>query len=170
MSIVIYFARKEGSHMFLPRMLSSIDSSIQENFVIELLEMNQKTKEYGLILTPEEIINMMDVRNQALHGYGRVELGIEVTKELVEVFCTSSYINDENYASTLNELHEIFYYLKNETEDKIGDFKLIHIMKDYFDNACGGSLELLKSKLEVFAENFRSDAQLRETLLERDEF
>lgn len=109
------------------------------------------------------------VRNQALLSYGRVELGMEVTKKLVEVFCTSSYIHNENYASTLNELYEIFYYLKNETEDKFGDFKLIHIMKDYFDNNCGGSLELLKSKLEEFAANFRYDEQLRESSYERDE-
>lgn len=156
--------------MFLPRLLSSMDSPMRKKFMIELLETNQKTKQYGLALTPTEINSMMAVRNQALHNYGRVELGIEVTKQLIDVFCTSAYINNDNYASTLNELHEIFYYLKNETEDKIGDFKLIEIMKDYFDNVCGGSLELLKSKLERFAENFRSDAQLRESLLERDEF
>ncbi|MBA4492843.1 hypothetical protein H1191_00760 [Paenactinomyces guangxiensis] len=149
-------------------MFRSVDSVIQENIITELLELNQKTKEYGLILTPEDIKNMMAVRNQALYGYGRVELGIEVTKEFIEVFCTSSYINDENYASTLNELHEIFYYLKNETEDQIGDVKLIHLMKDTFDDDCGGSLDLLKSKLEEFAENFRNDLQLRESLSERE--
>ncbi|MFC7441115.1 DUF6323 family protein [Laceyella putida] len=135
----------------------------------ELLELNQKTKEYGLILTPDQVQNMMAVRNKVLHDYGRVELGIEVTKELIEVFCASPYINDANYASTLNELHEIFYYLRNETEDKIGDFKLIHIMKDYFDNDCAGSLELLKSKLEEFAENFRREALLSESLFEGDD-
>lgn len=155
--------------MFLPRVLSAIDSSVQKKYMAELLEMNQKTKEYGLILTPEEINNMMVVRKQVLHSYGRVELGIEVTKQLMEVFCTSAYIHNDNYAATLNELHEVFYYIKNETEDKIGDFKLIRMMKDDFDNVCGGSLELLKSKLEAFAENFRCDTQIRESLLERDD-
>jgi hypothetical protein len=155
--------------MFLSRIFNSINISIQEKVVSELLELNQKTREYGLILTPDQVQNMMAVRNKVLHDYGRVELGIEVTKELIEVFCASPYINDENYASTLNELHEIFYYLRNETEDKIGDFKLIHIMKDYFDNDCAGSLELLKSKLEEFAENFRREALLSESLFEGDD-
>lgn len=155
--------------MFLNRWLSSSDFAMMEKYTVELLETNHKASKYGLILTPEEIKNMRVVRNQALHNYGRVELGIEVSKALAEVFCTSPYINDKNYASTLNELHEIFYYLKNETEDKISDFELIEIMKDCFDNACRGSLELLKSKLEEFAERFRSDTQFRESLLERDE-
>ncbi|WP_240511910.1 DUF6323 family protein [Paludifilum halophilum] len=135
----------------------------------ELLEMNHKTKEFGLTLTPDQVQNMVAVRNKVLHDYGRVELGIEVTKELMEVFCTSPYINADNYASTLNELHEIFYYLRNETQDQIGDFKLIQIMKDSFDNECAGSLDLLKSKLEGFAEDVRREALLRESLFEGDE-
>ena len=155
--------------MKLPRLLRSINASMQETFMIELLEVNQKTKEYGLSLTAGEINALMAFRNQVLHNYGRVELGIDVTKHLAEVFCTSAYIDNENYASVLHELHEIFYYVKNETEDGIGDFALIEIMKDYFDNACGGSLELLKSKLEAFAENYRSDALFRESFSERDE-
>ena len=32
---------------------------------------------------------------------------------------------------------------ENETGDKIGDDDLIHIMRDYFDNRCFGSIELL---------------------------
>lgn len=156
--------------MLLPRKFSALDSSMQEKYVVEILEMNQKTKEYGLSLTSKEVSNMIAARNKALHDYGRVELGIEVTKELVEVFCTSSYINEENYASTLNELHELFYYLKSETEEKIGDVKLIHLMKDEFDNTCRGSLILLKSKLEAFAENFRGKLQLKDSLCEGDGF
>lgn len=145
--------------MFLSRLFNSINISVEEKVVTELLEMNHKTKEFGLILTPDQVRTMVAVRNKVLHDYGRVELGIEVTKELIEVFSTSPYMNEENYSSALNELHEIFYYLKNETEDQIGDFRLIQIMKDSFDNECAGSLELLKSKLEGFAENFRRDAQ-----------
>jgi hypothetical protein len=154
--------------MFLSRIFNAINISVQEKYMIEILELNEKTKEFGLILTPDEIKNMMVARNKVLRDYGRVELSIEVTKELIEVFCTSPYIHDDNYVSTLNELHEIFYYLRNETEDKIGDFKLVQIMKEIFDGECGGSVELLKSKLEEFAENFRRDA-LRESLFEGDD-
>ncbi len=137
----------------------------------ELLEMNQKTQAFGLTLTPAQIQQMITARNKVLRDYGRVELGFEVTKQLMELFCASPYINNENYATTLHELHEIFYYLRNETEDKIGDAKLIGLMKDYFDNECAGSLELLKSTLEEFAEQFRRRALHSESLFgEDDEF
>ncbi len=151
--------------MFLPRIFNAINIPVQEKYMMEILQLNEKTKGFGLILTPDEIKSMMAARNKVLRDYERVELGFEVTKELIEVFCTSPYIDDGNYVSTLNELHEIFYYLKNETEDKIGDVKLVQIMKEIFDEDCGGSVELLKSKLEEFAENFRRDV-LRESLPE----
>lgn len=155
--------------MFLPRLLGNIDSFMLEKYVDELLGVNQKTKEYGLELTSDEIKGMVIVRKQVLHGYGRVELGVEVIKELSEVFCTSPFMEKENFASTLNELQEVFHYTKNETEDEISDSLLINIMKDCFDDTCKGSMELLKSKLEEFAEHFRNDVQFRRSLLERDE-
>lgn len=157
--------------MFLPRILNSIYASMHEQYVADLLESNQMTKRYGLILTPWEIKEMMAVRNEALRAYGRVELGIEPTKRMMETFCASPYINAENYASVLNELHDIFYDLKNETEDRVGDDQLIGWMKGCFDNECGGSLELLKSKLESLAEQVRREAQREEleSMLERGE-
>ena len=153
--------------MFLPKMLHSLDSSMLEKYTDEIVEVNQKAKEFGLVLTRDEIKNIIVSRNQVLHSYGRVELGVGVIKELAEVFCASPYVDDNNYVSTLYELQEIFYYMKNETEDKLGDSPLIGIMKDYFDDVCRGSLELLKSKLDEFAEQFRSDARYRKSLLGR---
>lgn len=155
--------------MFLAEIFHSLDSVTLEKYTDEIIKINQKAKEFGLVLTRDEIKNIIVSRNQVLHSYGRVELSVEVTKELAEVFCTSPYVDDKNYVSTLYELQEIFYYLKNETEDMIGDFQLIGIMKDYFDDICSGSLELLKSKLEEFAERFRSDTPFRKSFFERDE-
>ncbi|CDQ41566.1 MULTISPECIES: DUF6323 family protein [Virgibacillus] len=155
--------------MFLPRLLGSIDSFMLEKYTDELLNINQKTKEYGLELTRDEIKEMMTVRERVLQSYGRVELGVEVFKELSEVFCTSPYIENENFALTLNELLEVFHYLKNETDDMIGDSLLISIIKNYYDGTCKGSMEFLKSKLEEFAEQFRRDVNFRIHLLERDE-
>ncbi len=143
--------------MFLPRIFNEIGISVQRKRLNELLALNEKTKEFGLVLTPDEIKDMIKARNKVLRDIGRVELGIDVTRELIEVFSTSSFIDKDNYVSMLNELHEIFYYLKNETEDRIGDFKLIEMMKEKFDGECAGSVELLKSNLEEFANRFRID-------------
>ena len=51
---------------------------------------------------------------------------------------------------------EIFYYFKNETLDLIGDDELIELMRDYYENRCKGSLELLKYReLEKLSKNIR---------------
>ncbi len=78
-------------------------------------------------------------------------------------------MDQDNYVETLNELQEIFYYLRNETEDKIGDVKLINQMMDYFNGPCAGSIELLRSKMEELADNFRRDMMRRESLFEGEE-
>ncbi len=155
--------------MFLTEIFHSLDSVTLEKYADEVVEINQKTKEFGLVLTRDEIKNIIVSRNQVLHSYGRVELSVEATKELAEVFCASPYVDDKNYISILYELQEIFYYLKNETEDRIGDSSLINMMREYFDSICMGSLELLKSRLEEFSERFRSDISFRKSILKRDE-
>ena len=155
--------------MFLSRIFSSMNTSMQEQAVIQILELNQKINEYGLVLSSEEVRQMIVNRNQVLHNYGRVELSIEVTKELIENFAVSPYVHKDDYATLLNELHEIFYYLKNETEDKIGDNRMIEMMRELFDEDCGGSLDLLKSKLEEYAEVFRREIQLNEALYEGED-
>ncbi|BCG58764.1 DUF6323 family protein [Paenibacillus sp. URB8-2] len=155
--------------MYFPRIFNSLNVSMQVQYMTELLELNEKTKEYGLVLTPKDVELMMAARNEVLHSYGRVELSIEVTKALIEVFSASSFIQQENYADTLNELHEIFYDLKNETEDRISDMKLLHRMKEMFEEDCEGSLGLLKSRLEEYAEEFRRELQKNESLTEGEE-
>jgi len=149
-------------------MLFSLNSSMLEKYTDEIMKVNEKAEAFGLMLTRDEIKNIIVSRNQVLQSYGRVELSVEVIKELAEVFCASPYLDDKNYVSTLYELQEIFYYLKNETEDKVGDSLLIGMMKDFFDGVCNGSLELLKSKLDEFAAQFRSDSSFRNAFLERE--
>ena len=156
--------------MFWPIIFDSMNKVLEEIQINEILEINEESKKYGLILTAEEVKEIMEVRNRVLKSCGRVELGIEVTKKFIQKFSTSSFINQEEYMFALNELHEVFYYMKNETEDRIGDDELIDIIKNFFDNFCRGSLELLKGReLETFARNFRRENQITDYLLEGEE-
>lgn len=155
--------------MNLSEILNSIQLSHMSKTVMELLSLNEKTKERGLVLTPNDVKTLVVFRNKVLRDHARVELDIGVLKELIEVFSTSPYMEREHYVETINELQEIFYYLRNETEDKIGDVKLIQRMNDFYNGPCAGSLELLKSKMEELAENFRRDMKCRDSLLEGDD-
>ncbi|RXZ78624.1 hypothetical protein EBB07_26145 [Paenibacillaceae bacterium] len=155
--------------MYLSRIFHALNLSMQGQYVTELLELNEKIKDYGLVLTVEDVQLMFAARSQVLRNYGRVELSIEVTKALIELFSTSAFIQQENYVHTLNELHEIFYYLKNETEDKISDIKLLHRMREVFEEDCEGALSLLQSRLEELAEVFRRQLLEKESLQEEDD-
>lgn len=154
--------------MFLPIIFNSMGTVLNETQVNEILQTNEEAKKYGLILTVQDAKEIVEVRNRVLQSYGRIELDIGVTRKFIQSFCTSTFINPEEYVSTLNDLHELFYYLKNETEDEIGDDELIDIIKDFFDNSCRGSMELLKSMIETLAENSRRKNQITDYLLEGD--
>ncbi|MBE6072599.1 MAG: hypothetical protein E7208_11675 [Clostridium butyricum] len=130
-----------------------LDSKIYD----EILKCNEKTCEYGLKLTNEDVKELINTRKVALKKSGRLEFNGEIIDKIIINFCDSPYISQYNYSDTINELVEIFYNYKNETLDLIGDDELIEIMKDYFDNYCQGSIELLEGKvLYKIADNIRN--------------
>lgn len=112
----------------------------------ELLKINEKAQKHGLLLTYKQSMEIVEERKNILESYGRVELSVEVTKKLMDKLIVSPYINQENYQSTIIDLHEIFYYIKNETKDEIGDDELIEILIDLFNNNCAGCVELLEGR------------------------
>lgn len=157
--------------MNLPAIFNSVNTVLKEIQINELMETNKGSVDYGLRLTEKDASEIIEARNETLQSYGRIDLGIGTTKELIKNFCTSSFINQQEYTSTLIDLQEIFYYMKNETEDSIGDEDLIDKMKDYFNNSCQGSLELLQGReIESLAKSIRRKNQIRDYLLGEDEF
>ncbi|MEA4925995.1 MAG: DUF6323 family protein [Syntrophomonadaceae bacterium] len=114
--------------------------------VDELLEINKFSAPWGLLLSPRDAKLIIEGRNLSLQNYHRVELSTGVLKHIITEFCSSPYLNQPDYAETLNELVDIFYFMKNETEDRIGDSDLIDLMKYYFNNSCQGSTDLLRNR------------------------
>lgn len=56
-------------------------------------------------------------------------------------------MNQENFASSLYEIVDIFYEYKNETMDLITDDELIKFMKKSFDEIAGGDLDYLSGTI-----------------------
>ena len=79
----------------------------------------------------------------ALRDVVRVDFGGGVLKKLAAAFCGSPYIQANNWADTLAQLTELFYALKNETRDQLGDDALIAAMAARFNGDAGGSLDAL---------------------------
>jgi hypothetical protein len=130
---------------------------IKQHALNDIMKCNDFTVNYGLILTEQQAVELVETRIVALSANGRIEFGGGVINRLINMFCDSPFITMHNYSMTMHELIEMFYYYKNETLDLLGDDELIRYMKLYFDGTCQGSLELLSGReLARLARNIRS--------------
>lgn len=111
--------------------------------IANIKKCNEYTSKYGLVLSDNQISNILERRKEVLKETGRVELREGIIDKLIKEFCDSPYINQENYAETLYELIELFYEYKNETMDLITDDELISFMKKSFDGIAQGDLDYL---------------------------
>jgi hypothetical protein len=141
-------------------MISSLmmlsEAFLKRAAALEITQRNEMTARYGLMLTEQDAIELVETRSSSLKDTGRVEFGAGVAGRLIEEFRDSPYIWQDNYVETLHELIEMFYYYKNETLDLVSDEDLVKFMKDRFDGKCQGSLELLKYReLERMARGIR---------------
>ena len=122
----------------------------------KILMHNEKTVQYGLVLTQQQAIELLQTQAEEQRYHGRLEFGEGPVGKLIEAFADSPYITRQNYAATLHALIETFYYYKNETEDKLTDDELIEYMKKFFNGSCEGSIELLNSReLDSLARSLR---------------
>lgn len=122
------------------------NSLIQKQAVNEILKCNDLTMNFGLALTNEQAKELVETRAYSLSANGRIEFGGGIIDKIIKEFCDSPHLSMHNYAETLHELIEMFYYYKNETLDLISDDDLIKYMKQAFDGVCQGSLELLSGR------------------------
>lgn len=106
---------------------------------------NEYSVRYGLVLSEQQIQEIVKQRFETLTNAGRVEFGEGILKKLIYAFADSPYITQDKYKDIILELMDSFYYFKNESKEKIPDDELISFMKKHFDTTCQGSLEYLNS-------------------------
>ncbi|QJA08644.1 hypothetical protein HF520_06685 [Romboutsia sp. CE17] len=140
--------------MISPIILKSLNSSLQIMQESEILELNEKSQIYGLTLNKEDVQEIINSRNNTLKNYGRIELDINVTKRIIENLYKSQYTDKDDYVEVINDLQEIFYYLKNETLDQISDIEIIEIIDEFYNN-CSGRVDIVQEKSEEFAKKYR---------------
>lgn len=131
-------------------------SIINKLAITEIMKCNELTSRYGLRLSNSQAEELVETRTEALKTNGRIEFSGGSINKLIIEFCDSPFLSQFNYADTMNEIIETFYYFKNETLDELSDDELISLMKKYFDHNCQGSIELLQNReLETLAHNIR---------------
>ncbi|MCI9623790.1 MAG: hypothetical protein HFI23_10730 [Lachnospiraceae bacterium] len=129
----------------------------QKNQLAKVLETNEMTARYGLVLTQQDAELLAAERSHVLKRERRVEFGPGILPKVIEQFCDSDFIDQNNYVDTLLRLQEIFYLYKNEMQDEISDEELLHFMKEQFEGVCFGDLGYLEGTcLQIFAEAVRA--------------
>jgi hypothetical protein len=138
--------------------------------VAEIIRCNQITSRFGLVLKESDATELAVTRSEVLEKLGRIEFAGGTVSKLILEFCDSPYLIQSNYAETLHELIETFYYFKNETLDEIDDDELIALMKKSFDESCRGSVDLLQTRdMEILARRVRFGLADRDDLGEDTE-
>ena len=115
-------------------------------------------RHYGLTLTEADITELVELRGEALRSTGRVEFGGGILPKLIRAFCKSPYVDPYNYATTLGDLQDAFYYFKNESQDLFSDDDLIEFMEKVFNGHARGSTDVLTTiSLEQLCRWARND-------------
>ncbi len=133
-----------------------IERTNAENQLAEILDTNKTAAAFGLALTREQAALIVAARKNALRQERRVEFGASVTKALIQTFCSSPYIGQDNFADMVIRLQEIFYEFKGEMLDQLTDDELLNFMREQFDGICAGDPDYLEDTvLAGFAQAVR---------------
>ena len=133
-------------------------SSLQKNAMIaaknEILKINDQSSVYGLTLTPDDVEEVIKSRGYSLKTYGRIDLNMDATKKIINKIYTSQYTDKDDYVEIINELPDVFYYLKNETLDKISDDEIIDLIGEFYEKS-SGRIDNIENLAEKFAMDFK---------------
>jgi len=121
----------------------------EQNVLAQLQSINERSARFGLRLSEGAMLELSQRREQALVDHGRVELGGSVLPALIDGFCDSPYLLQEEYAATLLELLDAFYYFKNECGEQLTDDELIAAMRERYDAYDGSVDAVIGTSLEA---------------------
>ncbi|MGN0661137.1 MAG: DUF6323 family protein [Oscillospiraceae bacterium] len=80
--------------------------------ISSILRANEKTSQYGLVLTKEQAAALAQTRVSSLKNSGRIEFKGGTVDKIILAFCDSPYISPQNYEETLHRLIGLFYDFK----------------------------------------------------------
>ena len=121
---------------------SNIDSN-QELF-LSISEVNKLTKSYDLVLSNQEISDIINIKDKTLSENNLFEFENNVIVLFMEKFSESCYIDKDEWSYLLSELIIIFYNVRKDVSNKISDETIVNKMFNIFNNQARGSVILLK--------------------------
>lgn len=140
----MYFKRNQKNNSLIS--INQIQLSDTNALKESLAELNSRTNEYGVVLTVKQVNRLADAVRGALRESDRVEIGAGILPVLADEFSRSIFVDQENYASLLEELVYIFFQVKTAVCDRISDKDLVRLLRDYYENKAMGSVEIMRER------------------------
>lgn len=85
---------------------------------------------------------LIENKNEILNNLSRVEITPIIDKIIYE-FYDSSYVDNDNYFETINDITNIFFKYQKEFNN-LTDEQILKYLKNSFENNCNGAIELLE--------------------------
>lgn len=109
----------------------------------QLLELNKYISK-DIVLTKENVLELINNKNSALKEIGRIDLTNSILENIILTFTNSSFIDKNNYMYIFLSLTEIFLCYENIFSKKISSEELLKYLKDEFEKN-EGSIELIST-------------------------
>ncbi len=109
----------------------------------QLLELNKYISK-DIVLTKENVLELINNKNSALKEIGRIDLTNSTLENIILTFTDSSFIDKNNYMYIFLSLTEIFLCYENIFSKKISSEELLKYLKDEFEKN-EGSIELIST-------------------------
>lgn len=109
----------------------------------QLLKLNKYISK-DIVLTKENVLELITNKNSALKEIGRIDLTNSILENIILTFTDSSFIDKNNYMYIFLSLTEIFLCYENIFSKKISSEELLKYLKDEFEKN-EGSIELIST-------------------------
>lgn len=109
----------------------------------QLLELNKYISK-DIVLTKENVLELINNKNSALKEIGRIDLTNSILENIILTFTDSSFVDKNNYMYIFLSLTEIFLCYENIFSKKISSEELLKYLKDEFEKN-EGSIELIST-------------------------
>ena len=124
-------------------------SIARKGFIAQLRSCNALSARFGLTLSESAIRELAVARQNALTEHGRIEPKESAVASIIEEFCDSPYLLQDEYEATLLALTDAFYYFKNACGEALTDDELIKAMRERYDAYDGSVDAVIGTSLEA---------------------
>lgn len=109
----------------------------------DLLELT-KNITTNIILTKENVLELIYAKNNSLKEIGRIDLTNNILQNIILIFIDSSFIDKDNYMEIFLSLTETFIYYENIFSKKLSSEDILNYLKIEFESN-EGSIDLLNT-------------------------